>query len=758
MKDRKRPDKKEKKMLPKHNAGLLAAVMVLSAVAASVVSYNAVNNVFDRIEESMIVKHEQVVNSLMKKTSVLIREYFSGIASRLSDLAMEERWDITSFLGSGASGDRLNGSLRNAFNSIAYGRMTYDEKHNDISAGEKFIRYASIESVFLCDSKGRCVARASDDGKDWMVGKDLSDHDFFKEAASKNGILFSVSGRNAAANVKEIYISIPLLEDGRFIGVLSSKVNNSYFRKVFVDPDALENLDIFDGFIVAYIGSKPIVISHRNSANIGEEVKLINAEDILSKNKDERARIMMEEEVVMPDDIYVKMKGAERSVITKTVSLMGDEKIFAGIPIFEGGKEEWYLVGVSSSQEITKHINVLQGILFSFLAYTMIFFLVLTGIGVWFIKEKRETFAQSEKLEESEKKYRMVTEGAADIVWKADTEGNITFATPSVERILGYTVKEISFINIKNILTRRSYAKWERTISEGMKVLGSGKEMAGGNIMIMELEFIRADNTSVWCEVSCRAVPDREAKSGFELTGITRDISDRKQLQGSLIQAEKMAAVGTMAASVAHELRNPLGVINVALYNLKRTLPESDEKVQKHIWNMSKKIKEANKIINDLLNYSRISNANKADTDINSLLEETLARVIIGFPKKNVKVMKAFGRIPPVKVDIVQIGEVFYNITKNAYEAMPEGGELTLSTQIREKDLEISIKDSGVGMPKEDLDKLDKPFVSSKARGTGLGLALSYRIIRELHKGEMLVKSQLNRGTEFIIRLPIDVA
>jgi len=228
-----------------------------------------------------------------------------------------------------------------------------------------------------------------------------------------------------------------------------------------------------------------------------------------------------------------------------------------------------------------------------------------------------------------------------------------------------------------------------------------------------------------------------------------------KKMQASLMQAERMAAVGTMAASVAHELRNPLGVIRLAIEGLDYHIKKKDDKIKRAVFNINKKVGEADKIISDLLNYSRLGKPVLDNTDVNELIEESLSDIDIEFQDKDIKVVKKFGKIPKIKIDQVQIREVFLNIIKNAYEAMEESGEFILSTETSGKNIKISFADSGCGISPEDMRKLYKPFFSTKAKGVGLGLALSGRIIRENHRGDITVNSEPGKGSVFIVELPV---
>jgi signal transduction histidine kinase len=229
-----------------------------------------------------------------------------------------------------------------------------------------------------------------------------------------------------------------------------------------------------------------------------------------------------------------------------------------------------------------------------------------------------------------------------------------------------------------------------------------------------------------------------------------------RETHEQLVQIEKMATIGIMAASVAHELRNPLAVIKTAINNLDRYLKDKDERIVGHILNINKMIWEGDRIIYTLLNYSRLGKPILEKADINAWVEEALSNICVEFPDHNGKVIKKFGKISNFRIDQTQIKEVLQNIITNAYESMVSGGDLILSTKYlaNRKMVEISIADHGCGIYGGNLEKLEKPFFTTKAKGIGLGLSLSFRIVRENHMGTIHVKSKVGKGTVFTIKLP----
>jgi len=230
-----------------------------------------------------------------------------------------------------------------------------------------------------------------------------------------------------------------------------------------------------------------------------------------------------------------------------------------------------------------------------------------------------------------------------------------------------------------------------------------------------------------------------------------------KEFQEQLVLREKLAAVGQMASVVGHEIRNPLGVINNAIYYIRTKLEVSsgrqlDPKIQKHIGIIEKEIVASNKIVNDLLGFSRTRPPMAQPSDLDKIIEDSLSAVSI---PETVKVEIDLSlELPPALVNPDEIRQVFINLINNAWQAMPEGGTLKILTYIEEEMARVEITDTGCGISPENMKKLFTPFFSTKTKGTGLGLAAIQRIL-ERHKGKIKVRSRVGQGTTFIVSLPL---
>jgi PAS domain S-box-containing protein len=247
------------------------------------------------------------------------------------------------------------------------------------------------------------------------------------------------------------------------------------------------------------------------------------------------------------------------------------------------------------------------------------------------------------------------------------------------------------------------------------------------------------------------------------------DITKRKQTEMELIRSEKLASLGQLAASVAHEVNNPLAGILVYTSLLLRKFDENKiqgEDTKDQLTKMKKELERTTRIIKNLLDFSRQSDPSIRLLDLNKVIEAALLLVKHQISLENISLEKKLKtNLPPVLADFDQIQQVMINIILNATQAMPEGGDLTISTSVEKgaifgeskKDaVRIDIKDTGVGIPKENLSRLFTPFFTTKERGKGVGLGLPVvHGIIERHKGKIEVSSELNAGTTFSIFLEI---
>ncbi len=220
--------------------------------------------------------------------------------------------------------------------------------------------------------------------------------------------------------------------------------------------------------------------------------------------------------------------------------------------------------------------------------------------------------------------------------------------------------------------------------------------------------------------------------------------------QEKLIRQEKLAVLGQLAGGVGHELRNPLGVISNAVYFLQMVLPEADETIKEYLAIIAGRVHEAERIMSGLLNLSRIKPAQREEVAVSALVTEVLARHP---PPEAVTVTTHLpADLSPVLVDPQQIEQVLANLVTNAYQAMPDGGELSIRAEGNEKQIHLSLTDTGCGMSPETMAKIFEPLFTTKARGIGLGLSVSKNLV-EVNGGSIAAESTESQGSAFTVTL-----
>jgi len=232
--------------------------------------------------------------------------------------------------------------------------------------------------------------------------------------------------------------------------------------------------------------------------------------------------------------------------------------------------------------------------------------------------------------------------------------------------------------------------------------------------------------------------------------------SHKSRYDNLALQTEKLSALGRMAAGIAHEINNPLGGILLYSTNLLKKVPKEGP-LKEGLEIVIQETMRCKIIIQDLLEFSREKEPKKTFANINNIIEKTLSMLENEFRLHHIRVEKLLSsEMPDIFVDVNQMHQVFVNLLLNAVEAIQDNSVITIRSRLDpgQNCVIVEITDTGSGIPSENMLKVFEPFFSTKAKGTGLGLAVSYRIIRN-HQGDIQVSSQPGKGTRFTIKIPL---
>jgi two-component system sensor histidine kinase HydH len=236
---------------------------------------------------------------------------------------------------------------------------------------------------------------------------------------------------------------------------------------------------------------------------------------------------------------------------------------------------------------------------------------------------------------------------------------------------------------------------------------------------------------------------------------ILRDLGEVRRLQEEIHRKEKLAAIGSLAAGVAHEIRNPLSSIKgLASYFGNKFDEGSEDKQAAEV--MSQEVDRLNRVISELLDFARPTELRLKPCDINEVIDHSVRLVQQDSKAKNVEIhWSGSEKLPPVLLDADRFSQSLLNLYLNAIQAMDEGGVLSVrSTLGTNNHVQVEVADTGKGITPSDLDKIFDPYFTTKSAGTGLGLAIVHKIV-EAHHGQIKVKSTPGQGAAFIITIPI---
>jgi len=348
---------------------------------------------------------------------------------------------------------------------------------------------------------------------------------------------------------------------------------------------------------------------------------------------------------------------------------------------------------------------------------------------------------RTEELSESEKKYSILVEEASDGVVILQ-DGKIAFTNQKGPEIVGYSGNELIGVPFEKLVDE----KYRQLARERYERRLRGEKVPG----IYEIELIGKTGERVPVEIGSDLIHYQGRPADLI---IVRDIRERKRMEEQRLKLEKLATIGELATMVGHDLRNPLQSIENAAYYLNNELPRlpTPPKTMEMLQVINDSVNYADKIMRDLQDFSATKKPILEKTNINTIVKETLSQVKT---PEEVKVVTELGQLPEIKADKDIMKRVFMNLTTNGIQAIENGGTLKVSTKKTKGFVEVSFKDTGIGIPKENMEKIFTPFFTTKARGMGMGLPICKRFV-ESHGGSIEVESEVGKGSTFTVKLPI---
>jgi two-component system sensor histidine kinase AtoS len=364
---------------------------------------------------------------------------------------------------------------------------------------------------------------------------------------------------------------------------------------------------------------------------------------------------------------------------------------------------------------------------------------------------------QMQKIEESEKRYRLLFESAGDSIFILEAEGEqagrIVAANRAAAKMHGYTVEDLLHMRITDLDTPEFASAAPARI----------KRILNGEWINVEANHRKKDGTQFPVEISAGMF---EFGNRTYILAIDRDITDRKQMEHTLQRADQIKCAGELATGLAHEIKNPLAGIKVSIevlsQSLEQLLPAEDKDI---LIKVIDEIKRIEMLIKGLLNFAKPPQPHFAETDVNAVLESVVSMVLrqeshAPGSSRPITIKKDLdSQLPDITADPMQLKQVFMNLLMNAADAMQDGGTVGIKTRYDASAhaVHIEISDTGRGIDAALMGRLFQPFFTTKAKGTGLGLPISKRLIEE-HGGKISIEQNPQGGATFKIVLPVTQA
>jgi two-component system sensor histidine kinase HydH len=378
-------------------------------------------------------------------------------------------------------------------------------------------------------------------------------------------------------------------------------------------------------------------------------------------------------------------------------------------------------------------------------AMIMAAILLVLGSGVFFFIFIIQNYYLVEKtLKQTQDYTRQVVASMANGLLSIDMEGKVISYNYLALKLLGLSESEAEGMNLKGVID--------------FQAAGINETLTGRNSVIeREINHGKGSEKTVPLALSVSPIPDENGHSVGAVI-ILRDLTEIKRLEEKVRRSEKLAAIGKLAAGVAHEIRNPLSSIRGFAHFLSHTLQDRPQE-REYAETMVKEVDRINSVVTDLLTFARPMKAEPAPVDLTKVVEHTVRLVQEDARSREVEIqMDLSSELNEILLDADQITQALLNLVLNALKAVEPGGKIQIGAHRIDsgKIIKLWVEDDGHGIPPEIIDKIFDPFFTTREKGTGLGLAIVHMIV-ENHNGKIRVESPVsgkNRGCRFSINIP----
>ncbi|HPR17425.1 MAG TPA: ATP-binding protein [Candidatus Cloacimonadota bacterium] len=349
-------------------------------------------------------------------------------------------------------------------------------------------------------------------------------------------------------------------------------------------------------------------------------------------------------------------------------------------------------------------------------------------------------FQMENKLRESQEKYRLIFENIQDIYCEFDLNLKVIEISPSIETFTGFRRTELIGKSVLKLFAEEPEVK---------KMIALLKQ----NNKLQNFELHLKSKSSGMIEGSCQCRLNKDDGKYKKIICSIRDITKQRAMEKRVLQTERLAGVGQLAAGIAHEIRNPLGNISSAIQLCLNKFKPA-EPLNQYLQIVLRNSQSANQIIKELLEFANPRDIDLHSTDLTRVMENALGMVFTRCEEHRVTVIRNFpDDLPTMMLDEKWLQQCFLNFILNAIDAIQDDGTIEIAITLEPESVVIRFMDNGCGISQTDLDRIFDPFFTTKSQGTGLGLSMAYQIINA-HKGTIDFESKIGEGTTVTVRLP----